>query len=435
MRFHFGVSKRIKPSKLLYWLGLGFLALLGFFGLTDHAFAQTIYDGTSTDLHSYIVNYEMNIYQKQRGSIATTNKNFSWSYDRNSGSYLSTFYDNAWLIPSGSYDTRTYFTNYNWTLSTNMCSAVNGSKSMDYYFYVNTYSETQWNTMFANNGLFPGPYTATDLASFYIEPIYSSGGDGPPVQYACNIENITGNDYRYRVLCSGIPVENITGYKIYYYNNFWYEAQNQPNALYGGTNQGEQPLFVRVMDATVDYYCSDVAPIGPDEPLFPDDIIGSSNININQGSSGGVAFDTNGSMDYSYIELAYPNTLTQFIEFPLYIANAFINNHDTCVPITIDFSSITRRWGGDYYYLTLPCLGTTIYNIFNVPIFGESVSLYTLIDMLIAFVLLYMLATRMVILINMLMSGEDMVGYLYSGTETSSVDSSTGVVSKRRRRY
>ena len=52
--------------------------------------------------------------------------------------------------------------------------------------------------------------------------------------------------------------------------------------------------------------------------------------------------------------------------------NVITTNMDTCTPVSFDLSSITRKWGGHDYVLTLPCIRSTMqrllgnwYNIFD----------------------------------------------------------------------
>lgn len=356
-------------------------------------------------------------------------------------SRMTTSYDNLFRSVKSNTTSKPVLNNIELDLNDNFCSGINDIRSLDLFFSI------KQNTLnFVNQKISEAPFNNhygqftnyNQLLSFYVEPVYSGENVGPPVDYACNLSS-NGNDSNlYNITCIGVPYDsNVIDYKIKVYNNFYYSLDNRDN-IYYITNEN-YTFFSRIaLYKDIDYQCSTTSPVSPDEPLFPDDLVGSANIIVND-TANGIEVNTNGSINFDFIHLVYPNTFTQFLEFPLYLANALVNNHSVCNPINIDFSSLTRRFGGSDYVLTLPCLGSTIRNVFSARV--GNISVYDLIDMFIAFYLLYLLAMRMVQLINMMLSGQDMVGYLYSGTDqvigTDGFNPKTGEVifKKHHRRY
>ena len=63
-----------------------------------------------------------------------------------------------------------------------------------------------------------------------------------------------------------------------------------------------------------------------------------------------------GGHEFGLPEFNYPSTIQGLFNLPIDLLRTIVNNADTCTPYQIDFSSITRRWGGFDYVLTLPCL-------------------------------------------------------------------------------
>lgn len=117
-------------------------------------------------------------------------------------------------------------------------------------------------------------------------------------------------------------------------------------------------------------------------------------------------------------EINYPSTIQGMFNLPLDLLRTIVNNSDTCTPYSIDFSSITSRWGGFNYTLTLPCLRAKLQDLLGF--------VYTLADYLLAFYLFYNMAMYVLQLIDALTSGADLFSYLYHGTSNNGDNSGYG---------
>lgn len=121
------------------------------------------------------------------------------------------------------------------------------------------------------------------------------------------------------------------------------------------------------------------------------------------GSAGGHEFDL---PNYNY-----PSTIQGFFNLPIDLLRTIVNNSDTCTPYQINLSSITQRWGGFDYTLTLPCLRAKLQSLLGV--------IYSVIDSLIAFYLFYNMAMYVLQLIDAITSGTDLFSYLYHGANNN----------------
>lgn len=459
MRFHLGFSKYIKPSKLLYWLGLTFVGLLAFLGLTQQeVFASQTFEDFK--LCSYVDSNFNVSYSEYRAGTITHNNTFSYGSSRispykrdcdNEGDPYRQI-DNlhySVLIAVGPDTTNTpntVFHSYKLPINYTFCSDVADTNSLDLFIPFKSKSIASLNSRLSNsyfNNYYSQITSFSDLVSVYVTPHYSNDIEPLP-SYACHIDTNDNSSLYYNLTCSGVPYDsNVTYYSLDVYNNVYQTFENKDNVFYVNSTMGYSSYNIGpyiALNKYIDYQCSYVEPVQPDQPLFEEDGTGNSNIEVYDCSNeNGMCVDVPNNTIPNFIHLVYPNTFTQFLQMPLYLASALVNNHDTCNPIRIDFSSLTRRFGGSNYVLTLPCLSQTLQNVFSYQVL-PNVTMYNLIDMFIAFYLFYLLALRVVKLIDMIISGQDLVGFLYSGSEdiTNTLDNDTGEVTQKkfkRRRY
>lgn len=121
------------------------------------------------------------------------------------------------------------------------------------------------------------------------------------------------------------------------------------------------------------------------------------------GSAGGHEFDL---PNYNY-----PSTIQGFFNLPIDLLRTIVNNSDTCTPYEINLSSITQRWGGFNYTLTLPCLRAKLQSLLGV--------IYSVVDSLIAFYLFYNMAMYVLQIIDAITSGTDLFSYLYHSSNNN----------------
>lgn len=443
MRFHIGFSKFIRPSLFIRYLGYALIGLLAFLGFNKYANADSVV--SNFDLTNYIDNSGgFSYYNNNNGTITNGFNNVlpiiaycSQSANRNSSycrSYQQSPYNNYYPITAnydnvfypllsvrnGSYNINSFKESY-FYVEHSFCN-FEDNNSIDIWFDYRSDKISYYNNMLSNskfNNHFGTLTTLSDMYYFGIDPVYQE--PGPTQRWSCNIQydsvNENGSYIIDRVYCKGIPIGSIDnpviGYRIYLGNKYAYNLEPQQLVYTGTGTQDIYPSFD--LKRTIDYQCLYEESSNPDTPLFPNDGRGSSNINFSEIDNTYESEVPAGVIDTSIFNIPYPNTFTQFLEFPLYLASAVVNNRGQCEPLQINFSSFTQRFGGFNYVLELPCLSSSIQTWFSAKIVNN-ITLYNLIDMFIAFYLLYLLATRVVVVIDMMMTGQDMTGYLFSGT-------------------
>ena len=436
MRFHFGVSKFIKPSKLLYWFGLAFIGLLAWLGLTQQeVYAETTF--TNFNLCPYMLSNNSVSYSQYRGQSNITHNNQS-TYQSNFAYYCNRNPNNNDYYGINNYYSGVVYAvgiNANSNIqvnevttaniNTNFCGNVEDTNSLDLFMYFQGKSISEVNTRLSNsnfNNRFSQITSLGDILAIYLVPRFDNEDTGPLPEYACSIVSDDVDDTLMEITCLGVPYDShVVSYDLKIYNELYASFDNKNDVFYVNSSMSQYDFTVLSypinLNNKVDYTCSYVEPVEPNTPLFEEDGLGNSNVTINDcPNDNGICIDIPYDTIPNYIKLEYPNTFTQFLEFPLYLASAVVNNHNVCHPIQIDFSSLTRRFGGSNYVLTIPCLSTRLQQVFGYEVL-TNISLYDLIDMFIAFYLLYKLAMRCIMLINMAMSGQDLTGYLFSGSE------------------
>lgn len=447
MRFHFGFSKRISIKDLITLLGALFVGLVAFFGLSQIAYAdsENVVSGFRWCNYVSNTNYGFIRFTKPSREITdnmsmTSESTFKYGCSRSDTDYAWSSFNNTkpnilYSIQDNNYNSSyDVFSSASMSVNvSNLCANYNNTNSIDFFIpfhsdSVNDFNSRLFNSPFSNHY---GQITEIgDMIDFTIRPLYS---DITGLERECYISSNGNDSNEYDLNCLGVPYDsNIIGYQIMLYNKYYYNFQNKSNVFYLNNNNSRALSSEILFSKTIDFQCSYVAP----QPT--DNSVGESNIDFEELENGGFSSTiTDDTIDTSFFNIAYPNTFTQFLEFPLYLASAIVNNRNHCQPININFSSITQKWGNFNYVLQLPCLSSTIQSVFGVKVIGNT-TLYTIIDMFIAFYLLYQLAMRCIILIDMMMSGQDMTGFLFSGTDdgvihysdTYNVDSETGEVHK-----
>ena len=334
-------------------------------------------------------------------------------------STMTSYYYSLFRAVKSNTTSKPVLNNIELDLNDNFCSGINDIRSLDLFFSI------KQNTLnFVNQKITESPFNNhygqltnyNQLLSFYVEPVYSGENIGPPVDYACNLTSNGNDSDLYNITCIGVPYEsNIIDYKIKVYNNFYYSLENR-NDIYYITSEN-YTFFSRIaLYKDIEYQCSTTAPVGPDQPLLPDDAVGSANIVVNVESDGSAASSTvlNDSLYIDwYDEFDIPQSLNNLILLPMRLITVITNDPgNTCQPLSIDMSSITQEWGNFDYSLSIPCMRNYLgNNILDIPVIGD-LTLYSLADILMAFGLSIWFGQKVWLVINDIISGNDLHNYL-----------------------
>lgn len=110
-----------------------------------------------------------------------------------------------------------------------------------------------------------------------------------------------------------------------------------------------------------------------------------------------------------FSDLVYHNTgLASLIVLPIELLTTISSDSETCNPLQIDLSSITRRWGNSDYVLTLPCIRQNLRTMLG--------NWYDIFDTLIAAILFYYFAMNLILKVNDILSGVDDLPYFYESS-------------------
>ena len=479
MRFHFGFSKFIKPSKLLYWLGLGFFGLLAWLGLTQQEVLALVDDdvyeydmvGTWGDMSYNYISYGDSI----TSDTVTTPDNCNTPRNVMTSGYCQlyggtgmtrnrylTVNNRTWSGGSNCSTSQPLSTQYitnkqNKTLTgvPSLCPSST-YEAMDIIYKVligsefgeqNTNFTTGW-LWYIYDSLTPPSTDVNDYIGAYITPVdpnsqnieYSHNctftHDAQDIGNSTNtsLPALTANN-EYYVVCPNNLINNGTTetydrYVLTIYNKLVYNNDVTDDTYYKietrwhtGTATNYCPNLDRVTGVTNGYhsiyYKCKTNYIPPDDDPYT--AYGYSNITMG-GSSGGHCFGDNcistetteNTLDLSfYNDLDIPQSLIDLIQLPIRLVSLLSTSiaDDVCQPITIDLSSITYRWGGFNYSLSLPCMRTVLSNLLDVDIIG-TINLYALADMLMAFGLSLWFGQKLWLVINDMLTGHDLHDYL-----------------------
>ena len=100
--------------------------------------------------------------------------------------------------------------------------------------------------------------------------------------------------------------------------------------------------------------------------------------------------------------------LQGIITFPIDILNTIVANEESCTPYAINLSSITQRFGGFNYTLTLPCIRSKLQTLLG--------SWYEVFDLLIAGILFYYFASNLILKIHDTLSGIDNMPFFFTSS-------------------
>lgn len=437
MRFHIGFSKFIKPSKLLYWLGLAFIGLLAWLGLTQQeVFASQTF--TNFNLCPYMTGNTTVSYSEYRGQNNITHNNnasyqsgYAYYCNRspnNSSRYNIIDYYNGIVYAVGVNANSNIQVNEVSTINinTNFCGNVADTNSLDLFF---SFESNSFNTIVNKlnqsyfNNYYTIPTSVSDVVSFYIVPRYQNE-QLPLAEYTCHLDYEDNDSVLYNLICEGVPFDsNVLSYDLKIYNNVYQTFENKNNVFYINTSMGvydfQAVRFPVLLTHYVDYQCSYVEPVQPDEPLFPEDATGSSNITTS-GSSGGHCFGedcASSTVNQSDLFISWINDidinegLQDLLTLPKNIIDVVVSESgSSCNPISINFSSITQTFGGFNYSLQIPCMRTVLSNLLDYEIFN-GVTIYNLFDLLMGFGLLIVFANRFHGAINNILSGDSLSEY------------------------
>lgn len=438
MRFHIGFSKYFSISKLIKWLGMAFVGLVALLGFTK-VNADTLVE--NFDLTNYISNSGgFAYYNNNNGTITdgfanvlpivaycsqSANRNSSYCRSYQQSPYnnyypMTSNYDNLFYpllsVRNGSYNINSYKQSYI-VVNHSFCDTETNN-SIDFFFDYQSEKLSYYNNLLQNqyfNNHFGSLTTLGDLYFFGIEPMYQDGG--PTQTWPCSIlydsNNENGSFIYDSVMCYGVPVGTtsnpVVSYNIYVGNKYAYNLEPQ-QLVYSGT--GTKDIYPEFnIKRIIDYQCSYVEPNDPNEPIFPNDARGESHIDYdsisNDGSSASVNI-TNTDLYVSWIdELDIPQSLLNLIQTPARIVNIILNNNDACQPLSLNMSSITRRFGGYDYSIQVPCMRATLSRLLNYEML-PNITIYELVDLFTATSLLITLSFKTYHIIMDMISGEDL---------------------------
>lgn len=446
MRFHIGFSKYFSISILIKWLGIAFIGLVSFLGFTKVNADSVV---SNFDLTSYISNSGgFSYYNNNNGTITNGFNNVlpiiaycSQSANRNSTycrSYQQSPYNNYYpltenynnvfypilSVRNGSYNINSFKDSY-FYIDHSFCNTENNN-SVSFWFDYQSNNISYYNDILSNskfNNHFGILTELSDMYYFGVQPIYQD--EGPTQTWSCTIQydsnNENGSYINDIVYCNGLPVgssENpVVGYNIYLGSKYAYNLEPQQLVYIGTGTQDIYPSFY--LKRTIDYQCLYVEPDNPDEPLFPNDGRGSSNIDYdsisNDGSSASLVIPNDNLYTDWYNDIEYPTSIYSLLMFPsTFMTSLFdyiTDTSNTCSPLVINFSSITQRFGGDPYYLSIPCLRSTLQTLLGTTIIGN-LTLYALADLLTAFSLFIWLGLKFYHVITEMLSGNSLSSYL-----------------------
>lgn len=417
MRFHFGFSKFIKPSSLLKWIAILFCGLLGYFGLTQHAYAWDEVDfyticSTNHNCSYYNYNYTASEGEDSAYEIAD-------SCDITDSDCIFLQQDYQWhtgvrVIPQVNFAMSTqYATNNNLTELTqtgifqfipnqSYCSNVSGTNSIDFKFgFVGNYQQDN------NYTFFTGVSSMDDVFDFYIQAI-----EGTNLYTTACTKTLGANSGEYMVDCPNTYYStDIEGYHILLDNKILIGNRFPTSStsakirfpLYLGRTRAMGTSFSSLY-YPMQYQCSEEEPVyntPNDNTLGTDDMFSSIFNNFNSNISG-----------ISSNLIRYPSNIQELISLPIFVLQKINDSSTTCTPYTLDFTGIARLGNSqaNNITVTLPCMRDRLSRLLNIQ---GVLNLYDLIDILLSALVFYNIAIWIIRFLEHLTDGDNLLLYFF----------------------
>ena len=437
MRFHIGISKRVKIKTIITFLGALFLLILATLGL-DRVNAETTWTNITISSGFFHSPYaEALTYSSDFNDIFTPTATLQYTTNYGKGvRFYNTTLDKLFYMPfamsKGFATTNSRYWNSNHLFNlaslkfnnSNYCeNSSSDLKSINFQFPL------MFDTNMQNDMAFFNQSSIADMFKVRIVAQSTSNNETILFPTYCTFESLEPNQnaeyqYRYLVTCNNVFQGNsnysVSDFTIQIINsipfNDRYSDSTQNKGIVALISIGNSDYDMsNLVNYQLRYSCSVDPPVldngsgGEDDPNGLNDIYDKIR---------GELEDENwpsGMMNY----LEMPDSISDLASLPLvFLQKVFENGDYQCVNYELDFSSLAEWLNGSYnsndYKVKLPCMRSILSTHFG--------ALYNLADILMACLVFYSIAKHIFNFVDLLTEGEDLFSYYFtSGDDDSSI--------------
>ena len=415
MRFHIGISKRVKLKTIISFLGALFLLILATLGIdrvNAESFTFDSNDGFSgvytyamtTSIDNDIVVSPASAYYRQ--AIITNNiRKDVLSFTPYGTSFTSTYsFGYFWNKNTYNYqgNAMRIFKSLNLRFQNDDFCDVSSYKSNDISLSLLLGTDYDFSTMMSLNS-----FTFDDIADVNIAAI-DSNNDWFSTDCTYNsTTQLNSQNYLVSYSCPNVYIGS-SNHQIITYSVDIFNKLSQSDTLQYNSNVYWLLTDMSVNFSDTSYTCSssnpqiDFSTGGLPSSNDIEDALAKAKENYNANING---------IDTSKINHNFGVQFTDLLKLPLKFINVVVQNQNTCTPYELDFSSLVNLGNNsnNTYVLTLPCMRNVLSSKLG--------NVYTIADILLTAIIFYNVAMSLILMVEAITSGVDLYTYFFHRTE------------------